>query len=505
MPTKKKGKKARDPAAYGTVSVPSSRVQHTAASPPLPPPPEPVALVAKPVTENDNDEEGEEEEEEEALVGLENQMQEGVGDKNLVDAWVSIDLARKQAGARIRSEMNKKKNKKKGRDKSGPTVWMSQKSEQLLIEQIRSEHLVLPTPRVEGAVLLSLRDWTRSANFIYETLAAYAFAEDDIVRAMAATRGAGDLVDVVAWLCFHVPADKMPVDMRDKLEHGLHGKPVKLEQPKPKETEPLAKARIDQVPVVAAVERAKEAADELLERLLSDRMLDTDGADEYESDEDPSVVHAWRVVRVNACSEILAYYRNSSVVKGAQKKANVDAIMAIVTRETKLISVLEEDVLFVEQTAAREYDRLWQEYYGPLLEDIRDLETSYHNSEKASVNPVCAVLAGQEKMGQRQESADIDILALSDSDEDGSVVGFGLDLFLGSDDEENSATAQIPTATTSSSNSTVRIVSTTEPAGWSGAAVKDLVMEVVRRLDKQAEIRYQTTHTADGYTSKLSI
>ncbi|KAJ2403173.1 hypothetical protein GGI23_000148 [Coemansia sp. RSA 2559] len=493
MPTKKKGKKVRDPSAYSTVSVPSSRVKHSVESPL----PQPVTLVEKPVTENANDVY---DDNEEALTVLENQMQEAVGDKNLVDAWVSIDLARKQAEARIRSETKKKK-----LDKSGPTVWLSQKSEQLLIEQIRTEHLVLPTPHVEAAVL-SLRDWTRSANFIYETLVAYAFAEDDIARAMAATRGAGDLVDVVAWLCFHVPADKMPVDMRDKLEHGLYGKLVKLEQPKVaqpplKEIEPFAKARIDQIPVVAAVERAKEA-DQLLAKLLRDRMLDTDGADEYDSDADPSAVHAWRVVRVNACSEILAFYRNSSIVKGFQKKANVDAIMAIITRETKLISVLEDDVLFVGQSAAREYDRLWQEYYGPLLEDIRNLETSYHNSEEASVNPVSVVLAGQEKIGQRQEPADIDILANSDSDKDDNVVGFGLDLFLGSDNEENSATAQSPTA---SSSSTVRVINTTEPAGWSGAAVKDLVMEVVRRLDKQADIRYQTMHRDNGYTCKLSI
>ncbi|KAJ2085704.1 hypothetical protein IW138_006168 [Coemansia sp. RSA 986] len=496
MPSKKKGKKVRDPSAYATVSVPSkaSRAVSLPQSPPLPAP----APAEKPLADNNGDEDKE-------LLILENQIQEPTGgDVSSVDAWVSIDLARKQASARVRSETNAKLKPRI----NGPVVVLSQKSEQLLVEQIRAKQLVLPSPRVE--TVLSLRDWTRSANFIYETLAAYKFADDDIAAAMAATKGAGDLVDVVAWLCFHVHADQMPVDMRDKLEYGLYEKPVKLQRQLPtlpSQVEPNESSVVSTgVGHQMSQESTSKSAiqpDHALMELLRERMLDTEDTSEYDSDEDTNTIHAWRAVRMNACAEILAYYRSSNVVKGLQKKANVDAIAAIMAKETKRIAELEGDMLFNKKNAAKEFDELWQEYYGPLLEDIRDLENSYINGEEEPyVGPVRHTASQEKDAPKAHETSDMDFFAQFDSDNDGSVVGFGLDLFLASEDADNSAPAHTSSPTADNAK---RIIDSTAPASWTGAMVSDLVMEVVRRFDKQAEIRYQTAHESSGYTSKLSI
>ncbi|KAJ2550834.1 hypothetical protein EV175_003919 [Coemansia sp. RSA 1933] len=342
-------------------------------------------------------------------------------------------------------------------------------------------------------MVLSLRDWTRSANFIYETLAAYKFSDTDITSAMAATRGAGSLVDVVAWLCFHVPADQMPVDMRDKLEYGFYSKPVRFEQPKPAALSKDVRTIIAPEPVaVRAVE-----PDRLLENLLRSRHLDTDGSDGYESDEDPSVIHARRVVRVNACSEILDFYRNGSIVRGMQKKANMETVMAVMTRETKLIAELEQDVLFVAQTATAGFNRLWREHYGPLLEDIRDLEVSYNTIEEEEDEQEAATVTVTSGCGDHSSKE-----KKADSDDNDSVVGFGLDLLSLEEEDDETSTTAVQTPTTISRE---RVVDSTPPAGWTGAGVQDLVMEAVRRLDKQADIRYQTTGEGLGYTARLSV
>ncbi|KAJ2525284.1 hypothetical protein GGI11_000189 [Coemansia sp. RSA 2049] len=497
---KKGGKRGRDPSMYGAVGVPSKAKQPetpvvvvAAATPD----PEPISQVAeKTVCKGDHEAE---------LLELENRVQEPKGgDVSAVDAWVSMSLARKQASARVHSEERMKLARTSshtagnGKGCGGPLVVLTQWSEQLVVDQIRSNQLRLPHPHPDGTtrpLLVPLRDWTRSANFVFETAALYGFADGDIAAAMEATGGAGGLVDVVAWLCVHVPADKMPPDMRDKLECGSSGgRSIKLQQPESPlvdGSDPVLKsgARIDEVPDKKA---GVVAVDHALAALLRERGLDWE---EDESDKETDIEHAHRLVRVNACSEILAFYQGSSVVRGPQKKANVDAIMEIMTRETRRIAVLEDDMLFNKRDAEREFRQQWQACYGPLLEAIRNLENSY-NGEKEVAR---ARQNGKPSSGKPlAESCDGD-------DEDEDSIGFGLDLMLAAGDEEHSAPQP---QSFSAAGDAVRIVDTAAPSGWTGPLVRDLVVETVRRFDKQAEIRYHTAHEkshAGGYTASLSI
>ncbi|KAJ2659525.1 hypothetical protein IWW48_003471 [Coemansia sp. RSA 1200] len=483
---------------YGTVSVPSRAKQPetpvvAAAPDPVPAPPSQPQAAEK--TQSNDDHEAE-------LLELESQVQEPRGDVSMVDAWVSMNLARKQASARVHSEERIKlaRTGHSSGDKKncGPLVVLTQWSEQLVVDQIRSDQLPLPHPHADGTpqLLVPLRDWTRSTNFVYETAAQYGFADDDIAAAMEATGGAGGLVDVVAWLCVHVSAEKMPPDMRDKLEYGPSGRSIKLQQPGPPPPEGSdlllkAGARIDEVPDEKA---GGITVDHALAALLRERGLDREESDEYDSDEDTSIIHAHHLVRVNACSEILAYYRGSNVVGGPQKKANVDAVMEIMTRGTRRIAVLEDDMLFNERDAEREFKQRWEAYYGPLLEDIRRLENSY-SAEKE--------VAKTDREGKTSSKPLLPLASCDDDDEDST--GFGLDLMLAAGDEAHSAPQPQPFSVPGDA---MRIVDTAVPAGWTGPLVKDLVMETVRRFDKQAEIRYHTTHEKSPtgqYMASMSI
>ncbi|KAJ1944208.1 hypothetical protein FBU59_002667 [Linderina macrospora] len=121
-----------------------------------------------------------------------------------IASWVSLSLAQTQAEARVDKELQLKDRMAA----TGPVVVLSEKSEQMVIEKIRAGELELPVPDVEQ--LVGVKDWTRSINFVFETLVKYGFSEDDIRDAMQATKGAGDILDMLSWLCFHVPADRLP-------------------------------------------------------------------------------------------------------------------------------------------------------------------------------------------------------------------------------------------------------------------------------------------------------
>ncbi|KAJ2550835.1 hypothetical protein EV175_003920 [Coemansia sp. RSA 1933] len=110
MPAKKKAvkkvKKVRDPSAYATVSVASSRAEQTVLAVPQPVASKIVRVESTKPPDDDDDE---------TPILLESQVQEATTeDENSVDAWVSLDLARKQAGARIRSETRAKTRTKPG-------------------------------------------------------------------------------------------------------------------------------------------------------------------------------------------------------------------------------------------------------------------------------------------------------------------------------------------------------------------------------------------------------
>ncbi|KAJ1944620.1 hypothetical protein EC988_005944, partial [Linderina pennispora] len=211
MPSKKKKTKVvRDPSAYATVSMPSRAATRAAAkseaataaaagdaaeiiteNPALPPI---EAMIA-----NDR--------------ATETEGQADQSDSNCdIAGWVSLSLAQTQAESRVNKELQLKDRM----PAKGPAVVLSEKSEQMIIDRIRSGELELPVPDVEQ--LIGAKDWTRSINFVFETLIKYGFNEDDVREAMQATKGAGDILDMLSWLCFHVPADRLPVDMRDKLE-----------------------------------------------------------------------------------------------------------------------------------------------------------------------------------------------------------------------------------------------------------------------------------------------
>ncbi|KAJ1991561.1 hypothetical protein GGI25_001646 [Coemansia spiralis] len=452
-------------------------------------------------------------------------------DASSVDAWVSLDLARRQANDYVRSELSMKESL----DANCPIVLLTQKSEQLVVDKIREKAVKLANPDISA--VLSVRDWTRSACFVYETLAAYKFAEDDIVAAMRATSGTGDLVDAVAWLCFHVPSERMPIDMRDKFEYSLFPKASSDEQKQQQQQEEEEEEKVELVgPAKDSPDDPADLADVLFEKarinsssdsedveevsngiadnnapgpllveLLSRRFLSEYEAGGYDSEEDPNITHARRSIRLSACSEILDYYQsNSSTPK---RKESIELLSKLIDKERKGIRAIEDDALFDDLRAVREFERVWPVYYDSLLNDICELKekeqtylgASTGSSEtgsncKQGLSNVCNGKGGSNK----KWAAVFDTVASGDSDDD---IGFGFDLGLGlaGDDEprDNKVLSQpLPS---------IRVFDTRPPVNWAGAAVKDIVLEEIRRLDKQATIKYSSLDIGEGYSCKLTV
>ncbi|KAJ1802778.1 hypothetical protein LPJ56_006072, partial [Coemansia sp. RSA 2599] len=246
-------------------------------------------------------------------------------EKDLVTQYVSLELAYRQASSRVAHELSIKDRQAAGIAE----IRLSQASEQLVLDNLRSGHITVPLPEIDEPV--DVVQWTKSANFVFETLKHYGFDDSDVKSAMMAMNGAGDVTDTLAWLCFYVAADKMPVDMRDKLEKGSYSMDAAKSddqalgdviQDECADAIPLAKvndkdiadvrrckggsplpkaaARIDQ-----AAEHGKDKEDTALLAMLAKLGLDEYDSDEYDSDEGPGIVYARRSVRMRGLSEWL--------------------------------------------------------------------------------------------------------------------------------------------------------------------------------------------------------
>ncbi|KAJ1959362.1 hypothetical protein GGI12_004374, partial [Dipsacomyces acuminosporus] len=507
MPPKRKPKKikaVRDPGAYATVSLPSRASREdsrsTQASAAKTAPAADIDIIAESsalpptgaIFGSDSATTGEE-----AVDRLEN----GCGNGG-VATWVAIDLAQRQADTRINHELYIKERMS---DK-GPVVTLSDKSEQLVVNGIRSGNLALPLPDVDQMV--PVKDWTRSANFVFETLLKYKFEPNDIKAAMEALKGTGDILDMLAWLCFNVPADRLPADMRDKFEFDLiaraHCQTQNSSMDKAKAdvaeeqeaTHPpidrFKNAEEQEAPIVSGNERTPQGAkatdakpsklpariddaadlstgsgsteEDALAKAFEKLGLDSYNEDEYDSDEDPGVVHA-------------------------RRSENIGSINRLASQERRILAEIEDDWLFDEAQAAQEFEALWLEYYDVLLDEIRafkeseeELEAlvkSYELIDKSSKD--CESNDKQPK----EEAVSPDIFDDSDSNSEG---GFGLGFGFGDEDDGGQTHGQ-----TSLSTLPTRIIDTTAPAGWTGAPIKDILLEFVRRLDSQSTVKYNSS------------
>ncbi|KAJ1883170.1 hypothetical protein H4R99_000866 [Coemansia sp. RSA 1722] len=451
-----------------------------------------------------------------------------------VHPWVSLDLARRQATSRLAHEQSIKDHQPAAIHE----IRLSQTSEQLVLDNLRHSHIVVPLPEIDQAVCT--KQWTRSANFVFETLKLYGFDDTDIKNAMVAASGSGDVTDMLAWLCFNVSADKMPADMRDKLEQGSYkgviedGQSAGVKQqeeaaalapdagnnkhtkdpdkisakPKDPELAPRPAARIDQV-------EKQDGGDEymVLWEMLNSLGLDEYDSEGYDSDEDPGVVHARRSVRLQGLTEWLGFLRIRN--KGNKHARTLLMLQELVSKEKAALADIEEDFLFDPDQSARESDRLWPEYYEALLHRMCEYKKIEHEREQNSVSHSAADMAADACSSEpkpttkpAREPADkpVDIFDGGGSDSDcGLGFGFGLEFGFGSDYESDAADYEAPG--TLSCAVVVEAIDTAAPAKWKGAFVRTILDEAIRHQDSIAEIRYTTVaaKNANGFTSTLNI
>ncbi|KAJ2696376.1 hypothetical protein H4218_004647 [Coemansia sp. IMI 209128] len=428
----KKAKAARDPSAYATVSIPSAR--HTEA--PLetvdPPPPIEEPPAEEPPTEEPSED---------------------------PPHFTSLDLSQRQAASRLSLELTLKARL----TEASPSIQLSIASENTLIDRMRSGHLPIPAAPLS---VVGEKEWTRAANFIYETLLQYGFTAEDVEDAMMAARGSGDIMQAMTWLCVHVPTERMPVDMRDKHEYATK-RPAKVEKEDAKEVAPVVGcARIDQV---------EDSADELGMSLCDLGLDDDDG---YSSDEDPSACHARHVLLLRGYEEWADYLQANNA--GARYNARITELRKRTARVKRVLSDLESDLLFKESHSLDICQRMWPEYHDALLDDIHRFRTQ--QAEPAIV---------EKPRTRAKEKAPVD---QEDSDDD-SVIGFGAALDL----EESWGSEPV-------AYSGPRVIDTSlVPRGWTGAPPRDLLLDAIRRHDRHATAKYNATPCAYGYTCTLTV
>ncbi|KAJ2608692.1 hypothetical protein H4S08_004353 [Coemansia sp. RSA 1365] len=409
-----------------------------------------------------------------------------------VGSWISLELGRHQAASRIAYE---KQLGERLLTESSPVVKLSSRSEQLIVEQIRNATLQLYPLEFSEEEKPTVREWTQAANFVLETLIQYRFDAEDIMQAMRATGGNGGIMETLAWLCFNVPADRLPSDMRDKLEYSqLQASIVKtdvtddvseiseefidesaeenidMQQTFPNSrrtslvttgTEVNESLSLPAVGFQAEENSGRELSEERVQR-LADRISTEDfGIDSaYDSDEDPGMVCGRRLVRKRALEELVEFCQNQQV--------SAVSIKSMVGNEQTVIAELENDLIYDCNQAKNEFERLWPSYYNALLDDMQQLK-----DEMLACATVVTAPASREE---------VDFF-----DSLGDDCGFGFDLDLDADTEISTANGDV------SGQSDKRIIDTRPPRGWIGVPMVELITQVVSHYDKQAEIRYQTT------------
>ncbi|KAJ2351983.1 hypothetical protein GGH92_001527, partial [Coemansia sp. RSA 2673] len=457
--TNRKAKAVRDPGAYATVSVRSARD------------PTPATKAEEAVVDTP-----------EIADEIPVEAAAAVADTPKNSAWVSLDLAQRQAESRLGVELSLKARMAD----SSPIVRLTPLSENSLVERMRSGDLPLPATPVTAVV--GEREWTRAANFVYEILIQYGFSADDVERAMLAAKGSGDIIDALTWLCVHVPTDRMPVDMRDKHEFsGGERKRSPQQQPENNKEEQVvpSRARIDQVP------DTKDADDVAIS--LLDLGLDDDDEDGYSSDEDPNICHARHVLQLRGYEEWTEYLQSNNTRN--RYTPRIRALRDRIARVKRILSDLESDLLFIESQSLSVCEGMWPEYHDALLHDIRRFKDQEPESiaekekeKEEEEKPADAIVT--KPVSREKPPADH-----SDSDDE-SVIGFGLSL-----EESWGASAETP-----SSSNVPRVIDTSAvPRGWTGAPPRDLLLAAVQRHDRHAVVKYNATQCAYGYTCTLTV
>ncbi|KAJ2581401.1 hypothetical protein GGH95_002099, partial [Coemansia sp. RSA 1836] len=376
----KKGKAAvRDPSAYATVSVQSRTSAAAAAAAAVALTAAATATAAAVVVVPEK--EGEEKEEEQQTVSACADDELALRSPTNTASWaVSLDLAQRQAGMRLKLELSLKDRMK---SVGAPTIRLSPTSENTIISLMRSGALAIPQPQalVVEETMMGERDWTRAANFVYETLVQYGFASDDVEQAMMAAKGSGDIIDALTWLCVHIPTERMPVDMRDKHEFSKEQKNMlgrsDIEKPKEKAEEeekpsaapPIAigggggggsRARIDQI----APDTDNDAVD--LTELGLANISDDDDDDE---DDDPSITHARHVLLLRAYEEWVEYLQSSNT--RSRHSVRIQELRRRIAKTKRTLTDIESDLLFMSAQSLAACEQLWPEYHDALLDDIR--------------------------------------------------------------------------------------------------------------------------------------
>ncbi|KAJ2840125.1 hypothetical protein FBU31_000568 [Coemansia sp. 'formosensis'] len=456
----RKGKAVRDPSAYGTVSIRSTR--------------DPVAPEPA-VTEK----------EEETVDPPTKAIPEAEEEKEAPShnaAWVSLDLAQRQAATRLSLEASLKARL----PSTSPTIRVSEQGENTLVGRMRSGEL--PLPEAPGGVVVGEREWARAANFVYETLVQYGFHPHDVERAMMAARGSGDIVDALTWLCVHVPTEHMPADMRDKHEFSHTGKAKAVEEEE--------KVAAPVVPVAPSARIDQASDSEELAVGLADLGLDDDDDDGSESDEDPSACHARVVLRLRGYEEWVEYLQGNN--GGNRYAPRIRALRGRIVRAKRVLGQLEADLLFNAAVSLATCERMWPEYHDTLLDDIR----RFKDQDAGAVDEMTVVAVDKPPPQKRNTPAELpdagNVDAVSDSDDDGSVIGFGAAL----DNEDWGSNTETPVTI---SNAPRVIDTSAVPRGWTGAAPRDLLLAAVLGHDRHATVKYQASQCAYGHTCTLVV
>ncbi|KAJ2502220.1 hypothetical protein GGH96_001292 [Coemansia sp. RSA 1972] len=463
MPPKnnKKSKKVRDPRAYATTSTPAKartrsrslskdEKSPTTAATSDPPP----ATLALPPSSRP------------------------AKDTSSIATYVSLDLAKRQASERIHHEQTLKQQL----PTSPPTVYASARSEDHIVDLIRSGTLSI-APDFTNIARVEVREWAERANFVIETARAYGFDLFDIEQALDALSGAGGFMDVLAWLCTRVPAERLPVDMRDKLEFGQLQVTVEplSEASGQRNVEPESFVREDSKETdivmpdsgtICTTESDPPAAEtNELSCLVAQIRSEAFGVeDAYDSDEeDPGLACGRHYVRVRAFEELLDYLRISN--QNQQHIAEITAVSELIKSEKAAISKLEDDWIYRPERAEAEFNRLWPAYQGQLLDSIRRIKDSY--VEEGHKESIGDVLDNSSECGlgaMFEEMLDLDIEPQSES------------------------------------QSSVAVLKVAPEHGWTGVPIRVLVDQHVHHFDKQAQVRFSTSKVSPrGHTSSISI
>ncbi|KAJ2828883.1 hypothetical protein GGI24_002280, partial [Coemansia furcata] len=459
----RKAKVVRDPSAYATVSVRSTRDDPVAPEPAVAEKEE--AVVDPPTAE--------------AISEAEEEVTQSHN-----AAWVSLDLAQRQAATRLSLEASLKARL----PSTSPTIRVSEYSENTLVGRMRSGELPLPEAPSE---VVGEREWTRAANFVYETLVQYGFHPLDLERAMMAARGSGDIVDALTWLCVHVPTEHMPADMRDKHEFSHRGRPKAVEE---EEKVAVPVAPVAPVAPSARIDQASDTED--LAVSLADLGLEDDDDDGSESDEEPSACHARVVLRLRGFEEWVEYLQGNNA--GKRHSGRIRALRGRIVRAKRVLGQLEADLLFNASVSLATCERVWPEYHDALLDDIR----RFREQDAGAADEMTVVAVDKPPPQKRNAPADesnTDSLPDSDDDDDdGSVIGFGAAL----DDEDWGPSTETPVTT---SNAPQIIDTSAVPRGWTGAAPRDLLLAAVLGHDRHATVKYQASQCAYGHTCTVVV